>query len=336
MLGFGPLLLAPMSETFGRRPVFLANLIIFTLLQIPTALVKSLPALITLRTITGFFGSVGIANGGGTISDMFPANERATVLGFYLLGPLIGPSLGPFLGGMIISTMDWRWIIWILLIVSTILSIVVYFCLFETYGPMVLEQRKKQLQQKDPHVTYYVEGASEEPTLRKIKAVCPISLDEWLLPVLTCPQNCTRALQILFTQPIVLTMSIYQAIIFATMFTLYATFTNVWTSPPYNFTKKQLALTYLAPAVGFIIAAIVSLSSFMNSPHSRLRRTHRMTNRRHYLDHCPKYYSHLQAPRRNAQQRHWYPRVSASSRHAWSYSLTCKRTTHNPYLPSTL
>jgi MFS family permease len=92
MLGFGPLLLAPMSETFGRRPVFLVNLFIFALLQIPTALVKNLPAMIALRTITGFFGSVGVANGGGTISDMFPANERATVLGFYLLGPLIGKT----------------------------------------------------------------------------------------------------------------------------------------------------------------------------------------------------------------------------------------------------
>lgn len=71
-------------------------------------------------------------------------------------------------------------------------------------------------------------------------------------------QNCTRALRILFTQPIVLIMSLYQAIIFASMYTLYATFTNVWTSPPYNFTKKQLALTYLAPTIGFTLAAIVS------------------------------------------------------------------------------
>ena len=173
MLGFGPLLLAPLSETFGRRPVFLTNLFIFTLLQIPTALVKSLPALITLRTITGFFGSVGIANGGGTISDMFPANERASVLGFYLLGPLIGPSLGPFLGGLINASMNWRWVIWTLLIMSTTLSAISYFCLFETYAPMILEKRKKRLEQKDPGVNYRVDGASDQPVFQKIKGVCP-------------------------------------------------------------------------------------------------------------------------------------------------------------------
>lgn len=171
MLGFGPLLLAPLSETFGRRPVFLTNLIIFTLLQIPTALVRSLPAVITLRTITGFFGAVGVANGGGTISDMFPADERATVLGFYLLGPLLGPSLGPFLGGMINSTLHWRWVLWILLIISATLCVTCYCFLYETYAPMVLDQRRKQLQQKHPDVEYRVDGASDDPTLQKIKAV---------------------------------------------------------------------------------------------------------------------------------------------------------------------
>jgi MFS family permease len=46
-----------------------------------------------MRTLSGFFGSVGIANGGGTISDMFVPSSRARVFGWYLLGPLLGPTL---------------------------------------------------------------------------------------------------------------------------------------------------------------------------------------------------------------------------------------------------
>jgi hypothetical protein len=45
------------------------------------------------------------------------------------------------------------------------------------------------------------------------------------------------------------------------MFTLYSTFTNIWPSPPYDFDKTQLALTYLAPATGFILAAIFVVPS---------------------------------------------------------------------------
>lgn len=63
-MGIGPLVLAPFSETFGRRKVYIISFSIFTLLQIPTALSPNVATLIALRTLAGFFGSVGIANGG--------------------------------------------------------------------------------------------------------------------------------------------------------------------------------------------------------------------------------------------------------------------------------
>jgi len=93
-LGLGPLVLAPFSETFGRRKVYVIAFTIFTLLQIPTAVAPNAATLIAVRTISGFFGSVGIANGGGTLNDMYEAHERAGIFGWYLLGPLLGPTIG--------------------------------------------------------------------------------------------------------------------------------------------------------------------------------------------------------------------------------------------------
>jgi len=87
-LGTGPLFLAPMSETFGRRPLFVLNLAVFTLLQIPTALAPNVATFIASRTLSGFVGSVGVANGGGSIFDMFETHQRAMVLGVYLIAPL--------------------------------------------------------------------------------------------------------------------------------------------------------------------------------------------------------------------------------------------------------
>lgn len=109
MLGIGPLVLAPLSETFGRRRLYIVCFGVFTVLQVPTALSPNLATLLVCRTLAGFFGSalfshrwkwlfgltrlitagVGIANGGGTIKDMFVADERAGVFGWYLLGPLL-------------------------------------------------------------------------------------------------------------------------------------------------------------------------------------------------------------------------------------------------------
>ena len=70
MLGIGPLLLAPLSETFGRRNLYLTCFSIFALLQIPTDFSPNIGFLIAIRSVAGFFGSVGVANGGCTISGI--------------------------------------------------------------------------------------------------------------------------------------------------------------------------------------------------------------------------------------------------------------------------
>ena len=74
-MGIGPLILAPFSETFGRRQVYIWSFTVFTLLQIPTALSPNAGTLIVMRTLAGFFGSVGIANGG--VSQAQPTKAPA-------------------------------------------------------------------------------------------------------------------------------------------------------------------------------------------------------------------------------------------------------------------
>lgn len=146
MLGIGPLILAPLSETFGRKPIYLVCFTIFALLQIPTALSKSVEVLIFWRSIAGFFGSVSIANGGGTISDMYEPNQRAGIFGWYLLGPLLGPGIGPLLGGIILQNLSWPWLFWILTMICAVPITGAFFFLRETYIPAILSARKKKLE----------------------------------------------------------------------------------------------------------------------------------------------------------------------------------------------
>ena len=144
--------------------MFLVNLAVFTLLQIPTALAPNIASFIVLRTLSGIFGSVGVANGGGSVSDLFQTSERATVLGYYLLGPLLGPTLGPLLGGIVISYLSWRWLFWIMTMISASVLLACYFLLQETYKVIILEKRKSQLESQNSNVQYKVEGASSQST----------------------------------------------------------------------------------------------------------------------------------------------------------------------------
>ena len=56
-LGIGPLVLAPLSEIFGRRRLYLVCFSIFAILQVPTALSPNVETLLVMRTLSGFFGS---------------------------------------------------------------------------------------------------------------------------------------------------------------------------------------------------------------------------------------------------------------------------------------
>ncbi|KAI9745245.1 MAG: hypothetical protein M1818_001523 [Claussenomyces sp. TS43310] len=239
MLGVGPLVLAPLSETFGRKKLYLVCFSAFSLLQIPTALAPNIKVLITLRTIAGFFGSIGIANGGGTISDMYAPSERAGIFGWYLLGPLLGPTLGPLLGGLIMQHLDWPWIFWILTMICTVNVTLGILFLKETYVPVLLAQRKRELEETKGG-SYYYEG-EDDTTL---------SLKVW--------HAFQRPIRILFTQPIVLIMATYQALIFATTYSLYTQFNTIYGDGPdgYGFNILQVGLLYLFPGLGFIVAVL--------------------------------------------------------------------------------
>jgi hypothetical protein len=52
-------------------------------------------------------------------------------------------------------------------------------------------------------------------------------------------------------------MSLYQALVFATLYSLYAQYETIWTEAPYNFSKVQVGLAYCGPAIGFVTIAVV-------------------------------------------------------------------------------
>ena len=189
-LGTGPLFLAPMSETFGRRPLFVICLAIFTLFQIPTALSPNVATFIAVRTLSGFLGSVGVANGGGSIFDMFEVHQRAVVLGVYLVAPLFGPTLGPLLGGLIVGSLQWRWIFWTTTIVSATVTVVIYFFLYETNATTILLLRKRELEKRYPDRKFEVEGVSE------------LSIPQKISQVITSSHDCASFANILFNRTV--------------------------------------------------------------------------------------------------------------------------------------
>lgn len=92
---FGPLAIAPLSETYGRAPVYHINNVFFVVLSVACALAPNLGALIVFRLFAGIAGSCPVTIGAGTIADLIPKERRGAAMAAWLLGPLFGPIVGP-------------------------------------------------------------------------------------------------------------------------------------------------------------------------------------------------------------------------------------------------
>jgi MFS family permease len=93
-LGFGPVLAAPISETYGRRVVYLLSPPLGALFTMGAGFSPSLASLVILRFFAGLFFSPAGAIGAGTVADCNPPNKRARPTALYILTPFLGPALG--------------------------------------------------------------------------------------------------------------------------------------------------------------------------------------------------------------------------------------------------
>jgi EmrB/QacA subfamily drug resistance transporter len=102
-----------MSDIIGRKPVWVAGLVIFTLGSALCGAASSLPGLVAARAFQGLGGALLFAPGMAIISDAFPAAERGLALGLNAVVAALGVSAGPTLGGLITEAVGWRWLFYL-------------------------------------------------------------------------------------------------------------------------------------------------------------------------------------------------------------------------------
>jgi MFS family permease len=92
------------SDTFGRKRIFLISLVLFTSGSLACGLAPDIYTLIAFRFVQGVGGACFLPTASGIVSDHFPEN-RETAIGLFtsifVMGSIIGPNLGGWIpGGM--------------------------------------------------------------------------------------------------------------------------------------------------------------------------------------------------------------------------------------------
>jgi len=146
-LAVGSLILAPLSEMYGRRIVYAGSLAFYCLMVLPCALATSLSEVLVVRFFGAVAGSAMIANAPGSVSDIVTENYRALAFSIWSIGPMNGPVTGPLIGGFAAEYLGWRWTNWLVMILS---GAGWFFCsaMQETYAPVILQRKAAKMRKE--------------------------------------------------------------------------------------------------------------------------------------------------------------------------------------------
>jgi EmrB/QacA subfamily drug resistance transporter len=121
-----------LSDMYGRRPILLAGVGLFTVASLFSGTAQSIEWLIIARAVQGIGGGMIMANAFTIIGDLFSPRERGKWQG--MIGAVFGMSsvIGPLLGGWLTdgqhlfgATTDWRWTFFINIPIGIIAALVI-------------------------------------------------------------------------------------------------------------------------------------------------------------------------------------------------------------------
>ncbi|GAN04290.1 MFS multidrug resistance transporter [Mucor ambiguus] len=222
LAGLTPLFWSSISDTYGRRPVYIMSISIGIVASILCASSNNIAMLIVFRALQASGASSGQTLGAGSIGDVFDVADRGKAYGVFFIGPLLGPSLGTLIGGFLCEFLGWQSTFYFTAVFGGIVLVLVVFFLPET----VRKARSTAVKGKAPGVSKNIRTA--------------------FAPMI-----------VMLGDPTILIMTLYGSIIFASLFFLNPTITDTFETL-YNYNSWQVGLCYLCLGVGMICGSVLS------------------------------------------------------------------------------
>ncbi|KAK2061293.1 major facilitator superfamily transporter [Colletotrichum caudatum] len=236
-ISLGPMFLSPLSEFWGRRPIYIVSWTMYVIWLIPSAVAQNIATMIVARFIDGLSGSAFLAVSGGTVSDLFARHELQAPMLMYSLAPFIGPCIGPLMGGFINYHANWRWTYYVMIIWAFVLLISIVVFVPETYHPIVLRNKARKIRKETGDERW------KAPVEKSTKSV-----------IKTIGTSLMRPFQLLAFEPMVLSLDVFSAILLGILYLFFGAFPLVFGSV-HGLNLWQVGLTFLGIFVGMFLAA---------------------------------------------------------------------------------
>ncbi|KAH9890745.1 major facilitator superfamily domain-containing protein [Xylariomycetidae sp. FL2044] len=261
MQGASPMLWGPLSDRYGRRPVFLSCLTILVGSCIGLALcpVDKFWLLIVLRLLQSGGCASTIALGAGVTGDIAEPSERGGFFGLFNLGPMLAPSIGPAIAGALADNLGWRSIFWALVLMAATCLVLIYLLLPETLRHLV--------------------GNGSVPVKGIHRPLFPIVGRKHTKTATRPHQPKKQSINpfILFTYPDVVITLVFTGVIYSVNYSIMATTSSALTYAYPFLSTTLLGVCYLPTGAGMCIGSFIT-GKILDREYARIEKKRAETN----------------------------------------------------------
>lgn len=204
----GPLLIAPLSEMFGRYPVINVCNVGFIVATLLAALSDNSNMFIAARALTGVAVATNVLNP-AIVGDLFPSESRGSAMSLISLAPLTGGAIGPLISVVVAENLGWRAVCWMSIILAIVAEIGFLIFFRETYKLPILRRKAARLRKETGNPELKVAFDDGEHSIAKLR-------DAILRPLIVLSGSIVLQL-----------MSLYSAVVFTFFYVMSTTLPDI-------------------------------------------------------------------------------------------------------------
>ncbi len=135
MFGVGQMVHGPLSDRFGRKPVLLVAILLFTVSSFACALVRGIGELVAARMLQGFMGAAEAVICMAIFRDLFDEKQQVRALGIFGMSIALAPAVAPIIGGYVHVWFGWRFNFHLIGILGALATFLIWRLLPESSAP---------------------------------------------------------------------------------------------------------------------------------------------------------------------------------------------------------
>lgn len=257
VMGFacGPVLWGPLSEQLGRKIPMVLGMFLFICFTFATGAAKDLQTIMLGRFFAGACGSNTLAVVPAAYADIYRVKARGVAVTIFAFVVFAGPELGPIVGGYICNSfLGWRWALYIIGIGSSAVTVLMLVCYEETFHPIILVAKAKELRERTGNWAIYAQQETVEVDFQQLIV-----------------GNLIRPLKMLCVEPILLLLTGYSGYVYGLLYALLSAIPIIYEG--YGFKGGNVYLPYIGLFVGALVYVVVSVLIFEPRFHKVLARS---------------------------------------------------------------